>query len=202
MYFDCSQHIILENAAVRLSPMTEGDVFNLREIALNETKLVQYSPSQIHNEELLGSYIQTALKDRAKGFRYAFVIFDKTKNRYAGSTSFGSIVNKDQRIEIGWTWIGKDFQRTGLNRNMKFLMMRYVFETLQFERLEFRTDERNEVSRKAIEKIGGKFEGVLRNHMLMPDGHRRNTHCYSVLKSEWPVLKQTVFKTYASAPNG
>jgi RimJ/RimL family protein N-acetyltransferase len=196
MNFNHNEHIMLENDVVRLSPLHYDHLAELGKIAFTEKKLVQYSPTQIHNEELLKNYIKTALDDRLKGHRYSFAVYDKIKNRLAGSTSFGNIANKDLRIEIGWTWIGQEFQQTGLNRNMKFLMMQYVFETLQFERLELRTDERNEKSRKAIEKIGGKFEGVLRSHMLMPDGHRRNTYCYSILKSEWPEIRKNIVTAF------
>jgi RimJ/RimL family protein N-acetyltransferase len=108
---------------------------------------------------------------------------------YAGSTSFANVSNRDKRLEIGWTWIGKKFQKTGLNRNGKLLMLQYAFETLQFERVELKTDERNMASRTAIEKIGGKFEGILRSHMVVKDGFRRNTVYYSILSKEWPGVK-------------
>lgn len=189
MDFNFKTDIVLENERALLRPMKEEDWDELLPVALPDPTLVQYSPSQIHSEGLLKKYIRQALSDRETGFRYAFTIFDKAANRVAGSTSFGSISNKDKRIEIGWTWIGREFQKTGLNRACKALMLQYVFETLQFERLEFRTDERNEASRAAIEKIGGTFEGILRSHMLMPDGFRRNTVYYSILREEWPALK-------------
>ena len=196
MKFNFENDTILENELVRLSPLGLNLYDVLAPIALNEKNLVQYSPSKINSEENLKNYIQIALEEKENKIRYAFVIFDKKQNAYAGSTSFGSISNYDSRIEIGWTWIGKQFQRTGLNQQMKFLMMQFVFETLEFERLEFRTDERNEASRKAITKIGGKQEGILRNNMLMNDGCRRSTVYYSVLKNEWPEIKKTIFKGY------
>jgi RimJ/RimL family protein N-acetyltransferase len=121
--------------------------------------------------------------------RYTFTVFDKTKNAYAGSTSFLNISNPDDRLEIGATWYGKEFQRTGLNRNCKYLLMQYAFDNVGAERVEFRTDERNLASRQAIEKIGGQFEGILRRHTVMYDGFRRNTVCYSILKREWNELK-------------
>jgi RimJ/RimL family protein N-acetyltransferase len=189
MDFNFKTDIVLENERALLRPMKEEDWDELLPVALADPTLVQYSPSQIHSEGLLKKYIRQALSDRETNFRYAFTIFDKAANRVAGSSSFGSLSNKDKRVEIGWTWIGREFQKTGLNRACKSLMLQYVFETLQFERLEFRTDERNEASRTAIEKIGGQFEGVLRSHMLMPDGFRRNTVYYSILREEWPVLK-------------
>jgi len=130
------------------------------------------------------------LLQRTNKIHYPFIIFDKQLNAYAGSTSFMNVSNKDRRLEIGATWIGNRFQKTGLNRNCKFLLMSYAFDELGFERVELKTDERNIKSRTAIEKIGGKFEGILRSHTLMSDGFRRNTVYYGILKSEWRELKQ------------
>jgi RimJ/RimL family protein N-acetyltransferase len=181
--------IILENNRAFLRPLKIGDIEKLLPIATSDKDLIKYTPSQIYTQTLLAEYIENAIKDRIKKTRYPFVIFDKTQNAYAGSTSFLNISNYDKRLEIGGTWIGKQFQKTGLNRNCKFLLLSYLFDELQFERVELKTDERNLNSRKAIEKIGGKFEGVFRSHMLMGDGFRRNTVYYSILKEEWPDLK-------------
>ena len=126
---------------------------------------------------------------RENGIRYTFTVWDKMEQAFAGSTSFLNISEADDRLEIGATWYGRKFQRTGLNRHCKFLLLSYTFEVLKAVRVEFRTDERNTDSRTAIEKIGGIYEGTLRTHMLMPDGHRRNTACYSILSSEWMDLK-------------
>jgi RimJ/RimL family protein N-acetyltransferase len=157
--------------------------------ATSDEKLVQYSPKPIHSKELLTQYIETALADRATHDRYPFIIFDKQANAYAGSTSFLSVSNYNRRLEIGHTWLGISFQKTGLNRHCKFLLLSYAFDELGFERVEFKTDERNKASRAAIEKTGGKFEGFLRSHTLMYDGFRRNSVYYSILKNEWPELK-------------
>ncbi len=181
--------IILENNRAFLRPLKIEDIEKLLPIATSDKDLIKYTPSQIYTKTLLTKYIENALKDRIKKTRYPFVIFDKTQNAYAGSTSFLSISNYDKRLEIGGTWIGKQFQKTGLNRNCKYLLLSYLFEELQFERIELKTDERNLNSRNAIEKIGGKFEGIFRSHMLMSDGFRRNTVYYSILKEEWPELK-------------
>jgi RimJ/RimL family protein N-acetyltransferase len=194
MKLDCESTIILENEFVRLSPLALEHFDALSKIALNEKDLLRYSPSKIDTEADLKNYIVMALDERAKSTRYAFVIFDKRQKAIAGSTSFGTISNYDERVEIGWTWIGKQFQGTGLNRQMKFLMLQYMFETLEFERVEFRTDERNEVSRNAIVKIGAKFEGVLRNQIRMNDGYRRSSVYFSILKNEWPEIKKTIFE--------
>jgi RimJ/RimL family protein N-acetyltransferase len=195
MDFSFEKDIVLENDRVRICPILLSDIDNLLKVATSDPSLVQYSPFNINSEPLLRQYIEKALSDRASKVRYAFILFDKKTNEYAGSTSFGNLSNADKRVEIGWTWIGKPFQKTGLNRNCKHLLMNYVFETLGFERLELRTDERNAQSRKAIEAIGGKFEGILRSHMIMTDGFRRSTVCYSILKNEWPVVKEKLGKS-------
>ena len=99
---------------------------------------------------------------------------------------------KNKLLHIGWTWIGREFQGTGLNVNMKFLMLQYAFETLEFDKVEFRIDERNTKSRKAVEKLGATLEGVLRKDTLMLDGFKRSTCCYGILNEEWLNIKQTL----------
>ncbi len=185
MNFPFAEDIILENERAHIRALQTTDLENLLGIALADLKLIQYSPSQIHSEKLLREYIEKAVEERAKRIRYAFIIFDKKQNAYGGCTSFMNIANADSRLEIGSTWIGRNFQKTGLNRNCKFLLLDFAFNKLEVERVEFRTDERNIQSRTAIEKIGGVFEGRLRSHTLMPDGFRRNTVVYSILRSEW-----------------
>jgi N-acetyltransferase len=189
MDFNFSDHIIVEDERALIRPLTLSDKNNLMEVALQTESLVQYSPYKIHTEEYLEEFIQNSLHERDILFRYPFIIFDKAKKAYAGSTSFANVSNRDKRAEIGWTWIGKDFQKTGLNRHCKFLLLQYMFEQLEFERVEFRTDERNHASRTAMEKMGAKYEGSLRSHTLMNDGFRRTTAYYSILKEEWNLIK-------------
>lgn len=196
MDLDFSKEIILENDRTRLEPLALSHLEELLPIALNHPTLLQYSPSYFGSEAKLEKYIRNALAARDQQNRYAFAIFDKEKNVYAGSSSFGNISNHDKRLEIGWTWISKEFQGTGLNKNCKNLLLKHVFEKLEFERVEFRTDIRNTQSRRAIEKIGATYEGELRNHTLMLDGYRRSTVCYSIIKSEWPGIKSSVFSEF------
>jgi RimJ/RimL family protein N-acetyltransferase len=190
MNFPFDQEIILENERVQLRPMELRDAEHLLQAALSDTDLLQYSPRPINTPDLLKQYVERALDLRRGGKRYTFTVFDKRASAYAGSTSFLNIANEDDRLEIGATWYGKAFQRTGLNRNCKFLLLQYAFETLGAQRVELRTDERNMASRTAIEKIGGRFEGTLRSHMMMHDGFRRNTVCYGILKAEWEAGKE------------
>ena len=194
MNFSFDEEIILENAFALLRPINKTDIDGLLPVATKDRDLLQFSPAPIWTRELLKTYIDKAVENRISKNQYAFIVFDKTENRFAGSTSFLNISNPDDRLEIGATWYGKEFQRTGLNRNCKYLLLQYAFDDLEVERVEFKTDERNLASRKAIEKIGGQFEGILRRHTLMSDGFRRNTICYSILKSEWPELKKRLLE--------
>jgi RimJ/RimL family protein N-acetyltransferase len=189
MNLDFTRDILLENERVILRPLKLSVHQQLLPIAHEDKDLLKFSPKQIYTANLLSEYIQSAINDRNNSLRYPFEIFDKMYNEYAGSTSFLAISNHDKRLEIGGTWIGKKFQKTGLNRNCKYLLMKFVFEKLEFERIEFKTDERNTGSRNAIEKIGGKFEGTLRSHMVLSDGFRRNTVYYSILRKEWLEIK-------------
>ena len=194
MDFQFDKNIVLENNFALLRPVNGTDLENLLKVATRDHDLLQFSPLPIYNRELLKGYIDKAIENRQNKIRYTFCVFDKAKNAYAGSTSFLNISNPDDRLEIGGTWYGKEFQRTGLNRNCKYLLLEYAFDQLNAERVEFKTDERNIASQKAIERIGGRLEGCLRRHTLMYDGFRRNTLCYSILKSEWQNLKTEVFQ--------
>lgn len=189
MNFNFTTDIVLENESLLLQPLSVADCSNLLTVATADKTLLQFSPRQVYTKELLATYIETAIELRNNQTRYSFSIFSKKDNCYAGSTAFLNISNADDRLEIGATWIGTSFHGTGLNRQCKHLLLRYAFDTLNANRVEFKTDERNMQSRKAIEKIGGKFEGILREHMVMPDGFRRNTFCYSILKIEWDDIK-------------
>lgn len=185
----------LENNRVKLTPLSLENYKNLTDIS-QQHNLVQYSPNKIDTPENLENYIQTALNDINSENAMPFIIFDKEKQAYAGCTRFGHINWKNKVLFIGWTWIGREFQGTGLNMNMKFLMLQYAFETLKFDKVSFTIDERNIRSRKAVEKIGGKLEGILRKDILMLDGFKRSTCCYGILKEEWKVFKENTFSNY------
>jgi len=195
------ENIILENSRVRIEPLSQIHFNELLPIAINHPNLLQYSPSPFGSSDLLEENIIKAIKSRTDKQRYPFAIFDKLNNRLVGSTSFGNISMKDKRLEIGWTWIDENSQGTGLNKYCKHLMLCYAFENLNMERIEFKTDNRNIQSKKAIEKIGGTFEGILRSHTLMLDGHRRDTAYYSILKNEWSTINETIFKELKTVHN-
>lgn len=182
---------IIENKRVKLTLLNLNNSHYLETIA-KEKDLIFYSPSDISTPEKLNTYVQVALNGYENKTTIPFIIFDKKQQAYAGTTRFGLINWKNKVLHIGWTWIGLNFQGTGLNANMKFLMLRYAFETLHFEKVEFRIDARNQKSRKAVEKLGATLEGILRKDTLMTNGYRRSTCCYGILKEEWETLKKSL----------
>lgn len=185
----------LENERVKLTPLTLDSYHHLVIIA-QEKDLIYYSPSDISTPKKLKTYVEVALDGFQNKTVIPFIIYDKLKLKYAGSTRFGLINWKNKVLHIGWTWIGREFQGSGLNKHMKFLMLQYAFETLEFEKVEFRIDDRNQKSRKAVEKLGATLEGILRKDTLMNNGYRRNTCCYGILKEEWYDIKNRVFDGY------
>ncbi|HEY4652199.1 MAG TPA: GNAT family protein [Pontibacter sp.] len=193
MAFLFSQNLILENDRVRLSLLELSHLERLIPAATADEKLTQYSPFSIATPNDLKHFIQNSLIDRRNQTRYAFAIYDKQFQEFAGSTSFGTISNKDQRLEIGWTWLGKDYRGTGLNRHCKYLLLRYAFEELGYERVELKADALNLRSRQAMRNIGATEEGILRSHTLMHDGRRRDTIYYSMLRPEWATIKLSIF---------
>ena len=185
----------LENNRVKLTLLDLSNYKNIASIA-EEKDLIFYSPSDISTPEKLRDYVQVAVDSYYHKVTIPFIVYDKIREAYAGSTRFGLINWKNKVLHIGWTWIGNNYQGTGLNTNMKFLMLQYAFETLEFQKVEFRIDERNAKSRRAVEKLDAKLEGILRKDTVMKDGFRRSTCCYGILKEEWPTIKSTIFKTF------
>ncbi len=181
----------LEDDRVKLTVIKSvEDARPLQEIALNQPDLLTYSPSDIYTVSLFEAFFNKAIDGLNSGEMVPFIIFDKSVSQYAGTTRFANISPVNQRLEMGWTWIGKEFQRTGLNRHNKLLMLSYAFENLLYERVELKADGANKQSRTAMEGIGAQYEGLLRSHTLMSDGRRRDTVYYSILKSEWPNTKE------------
>jgi RimJ/RimL family protein N-acetyltransferase len=186
------KNIPLENGAVRLCPLTEDHFVDLWPIA-QQLDIHLFGPSDISTPENLKAYIATALDGAATEKSLHYAIFDKERERYIGCTRFGLIDQFNKVLHIGWTWISPDSQGTGINGQVKFLMLQYAFEVLLFEKVEFRIDERNIRSRKAVEKIGGVLEGILRENVIVKNGFRRSSCCYGILKREWLARKNTFF---------
>jgi len=174
----------LENDDVRLSPLTLENYKKLIPIGAQD-KLVQYSPSDIYTSDSLKNYVEISLDQKTRRISMPFIIYDKLKQQYAGSTRYMNINWKHKVLEIGSTWIGMEFQGSGINTHLKHLMINHAFEKMNFEKIEFRIDERNIRSRKAVEKLGGVLEGILRKNVYLLDGFKRNTCCYGIIKEEW-----------------
>ncbi len=185
--------LILETNKVLLRPVQENDYDEFLTIAQQDADMWYYFSYNLGDEAQLTKWMDMAFTEKNAGTRRPFTIIDKTSGKIAGSSSIGNISYHDLRFEIGWSWLGKDSRSTGINRHAKFAMMNYGFEQLHFERIEFKTDVENARARKGLQNVGGIEEGILRSHMKMWNNRRRTSIYYSVLKDEWPALKQTIF---------
>lgn len=150
----------------------------------------------IKNETDLNNYIENTLKDKRNGICYPFLIIDKQSNKVAGSTRYGNINLASQKCEIGWTWYGKEFQGTGLNKACKFELLNFGFETIGFRRIQFSADEENTRSQKAIEKLGATKEGLFRYNYIDSKGKSKNDMYFSIIQNEWQNIKETKFKEF------
>jgi RimJ/RimL family protein N-acetyltransferase len=175
----------LENDRVKLTPLRESDFDRLVSFAIQEPELWNYSLIQAGSPEKMKAYIHAALEGRRNRNAYAFLVFDKRKSQFAGSTRFYDIQTEQATLQLGYTWYGKEFQRTGLNKNCKFLMLEFAFDVLKMERVEFRADNENVRSINAMKSIGCVVEGVLRSNTYKTDMSRRDSIVLSILKDEW-----------------
>lgn len=191
-----ADNIILENETVSLRPLKKEDYNFFKDIAFHP-EIWKFNVTSASNKNELQKWIEDSLESKKNNLRYPFTIVDKKSERVLGSTSIGNISLTDKRAEIGWTWLGLEFQGTGINKYCKFLLLQYLFDELKFQRVEFKTDALNLKSRKALQKIGAEEEGILRSHTLMHDGRRRDTVYYSILKSEWQSIKKNIFQQTA-----
>ena len=176
---------ILENERVLLRAIRENDFENLLSFSLNEPDIWKYGLITCAGEDNLRNYINGAVKNMRDKKEYVFIVFDKKANRYAGSTRFYDIQQEYLTTQLGYTWYGQEYQRSGLNRHCKLLLLTYVFEEWGMERLEFRAHAGNEKSITAMKAIGCVMEGTLRSHMPTVDGSRRDSVVLSILKDEW-----------------
>ena len=181
---------ILEGKHVRLEPMTEAHVPGLTRIGVGQTFWDFMLYGNINTEADMANWVQDILSRAEKGTDLPFVAIQLASGRVAGATRYLNIMPKDRGLEIGGTWYGPEFQRTAVNTECKYLLLQHAFETLECIRVQLKTDQRNERSQKAIERIGAVKEGVLRNHMILPDGRYRHSVFYSILETEWPEVKR------------
>jgi RimJ/RimL family protein N-acetyltransferase len=180
--------VTLTGRFVRLEPLTSDHADALAAIA-GDPSLWTWFTVRLSERESLVAYVSEALAAQRAGSALPFVTVLLATGAVIGSTRFMNISARDGRLEIGSTWLASRHQRTAANTEAKYLMLRHAFETLGATRVELKTHALNEKSRKAIERLGAKFEGIHRKHMLQPDGTRRDTAWYSILDDEWPAVK-------------
>jgi N-acetyltransferase len=180
--------VVLEGSRVRLEPLRLDHLADLSLVAF-DPPLWQWTIMGAQDEAGLRRWVETALANAEAGVERPFATIDLASGRAIGSSRYLSIVPEHRRLEIGWTWVATAFQRTGVNREAKLLQLTHAFETLGANRVEFKTHSRNERSRTALATLGATFEGIFRNHMIMPDGSIRHSAYFSVVAEEWPALK-------------
>jgi RimJ/RimL family protein N-acetyltransferase len=188
---DRLEPVSLTGRIIRLEPLQLEHVPALAEVAL-EPSLWQWTLARPTTEADLRAWASAAIANREDGSELPFVTLDAASGRPIGSSRYMNIVLEHRRLEIGWTWVAPPWQRTGANREAKLLMLRHAFETVGCRRVEFKTDSLNEPSRTALLGIGATFEGIFRNHMVMPGGRMRHSAYYSVIDEEWPAVKASL----------
>ena len=189
--------VTLEGRHVRLEPLSRHHREDLARVAL-DADLWRWTPTQLHSAEDLDAYIETALSSQRAGTAIPFATVDRSTGRAIGSTRFGNIDAQHRRVEIGWSWLGRQYQRKAFNTEAKLLMLAHAFERLSCIRVELRADVLNTKSRNAIARLGAKEEGVLRHHMILPDGRLIDWVYYSVLRDEWPAVRAGLEQKLAS----
>lgn len=184
--------LTLQGKHVRLEPMTEAHIPGLAEIGIGQTFWDFMLYGNMETEEDMRNWVVDILNRAEKGTDLPFVAVHLASGKVAGATRYLNIMPKDRGLEIGGTWYGASFQRTPVNTECKYLLLTHAFETLKCIRVQLKTDKRNERSQKAIERIGAKKEGILRNHMILPDGRYRDSVFYSILDTEWADVKKNL----------
>ena len=182
--------VVLTGKYVRLEPMTEAHIPALAEIGVGQPFWGFMLYGDMNSVDDMREWVQDILSRARKGTDLPFVAIHLASGRVAGATRYLNIMPNDRGLEIGGTWYGTEFQRSTVNTECKYLLLRHAFETLGCIRVQLKTDLRNERSQKAIERIGAVKEGVLRNHMILPDGHFRHSVFYSILDTEWDEVKR------------
>ena len=178
----------LSGRLVRLEPMSTTHLEGLTKVAL-DPEIWKWTIARPTDRAGLEAWMATAIANRETGIELPFVTVDLSTGAPIGSSRYLNIVPEHRRLEIGWTWVAPGWQRRGANREAKLLMIEHAIERLGCHRVEFKTDSRNEKSRAALLGIGATFEGIFRNHMVMPDGLLRHSAYYSVIDDEWPKVK-------------
>jgi len=185
--------VTLSGRVVRLEPLQLEHAALLADVGI-DPELWRWIPSAVTSAAEMVDYVKTALDEQARGVSLPFVISDATNGAVIGSTRFGNIDRANKRVEIGWTWYTPSAQRTGANTEAKRLLLTHAFETLGTNRVEFKTDVLNMKSRTAIARIGAQQEGIFRRHIITSSGRVRDTVYFSIIREEWPTVKQRLLE--------
>lgn len=185
------KNLSLEGEHVRLIPLEKKHKEDLLKAA-SDGNLWELWFTSVPSEKTIEQYINRALDQKEKGLEYPFVVVEKSAGKIIGSTRYYNIQPEHRRLEIGYTWYAKTFQRTGVNTECKYLLLQYAFETLNCIAVQFMTDSHNECSRAAIARIGAKQDGVLRHHRLNTNGTYRDSVVFSITDNEWPSVKKSL----------
>jgi RimJ/RimL family protein N-acetyltransferase len=180
--------VILTGRHVRLEPLALEHAAALAEVGL-DNDLWKWIPTAVRTPEEMSAYVQSALQEQTAGSALPFALIEKSTGRAVGSTRYANIERVHHRLEIGWTWVARQWQRTAINTEAKYLLLRHAFETLNCIRVELKTDSLNDRSRAAILRIGAREEGKFRNHMITASGRIRHTVYFSIVDSEWPEVR-------------
>ena len=188
------ESIVLTGKVMRLDPLSPENALDLADAGKDEDiwRYMRYGP--INSPEKMKSFISYLLGLQKSGTDLPFAVIHLGSGRAIGMTRYMSIEPDNRSLEIGGTWYNREYQHTAVNTECKFLLLRHAFEELACIRVQFKADERNERSQRALERIGAVKEGVLRDHMILPDGTVRSSVFYSILAREWPVVKQGLLK--------
>lgn len=199
MTLNFKETYILENDFVRLDPLSMNHFEALVGFSINEPEIWSFNANGPDSPENLKKYLEKALSQKEKLVEYPFIVFDKIKNKVAGSTRFYNINLDAKHLEIGFTWYGKEFQGTLLNKNCKFLLLEFAFEKMNIERVGFRANNLNKRSINAMKSIGCIEEGILRNFSTDAKGNRIDAIVLSILKEEWfSSVKESLNKKISS----
>ena len=182
--------VTLQGKYVRLEPMTEAHVPGLAELGIGQPFWDFMVYGRMETADDMREWVKDILARAEKGTDVPFVAIHIDSGRVAGASRYMNIMPNDRGLEIGGTWYGPEYQRTVVNTECKYLLLQHAFEKLGCIRVQLKTDSRNERSQKAIERLGAVKEGILRNHMILPDGYYRHSVYYSILDTEWPAVKK------------
>lgn len=187
-----AQQVTLQGKYVRLEPMGEQHIRGLSEIGVGQDFWGFMLYGDMKTEADMRHWVLDILDREKKGGDLPFAVVHLASGKIAGATRYLNIMPKDRGLEVGGTWYGKEFQRTAVNTECKYLLLTHAFEVLKAIRVQIKTDSLNVRSQAAIERIGAVKEGVLRNHMILPDGRIRHSVFYSILDSEWTGVKKNL----------